>query len=128
MQSIRAWLKANPGEAASVMAQNPSYVFFRELAGDGPLGAEGAVLTPARSLAVDPAFLPLGAPLFVDLDPGTGERLRRLVIAQDTGGAIKGPVRGDFFWGTGVAAGEAAGRMQAKGRFYLLLPRGVPVS
>ncbi len=130
MQSIRAWLKANPDAAPEVMAENPSYVFFRELAGDGPIGAQGAVLTPARSLAVDPLFLPLGAPVFLDLEhPDTpGGRLRRLVVAQDTGGAIRGPVRGDLFWGTGAQAGDVAGRMQARGSFYLLLPRGLPGS
>ncbi|MBI1775610.1 MAG: MltA domain-containing protein [Proteobacteria bacterium] len=130
MQTIRAWLSANPAEAASVMDLNPSYVFYRALAGDGPLGAEGAVLTPSRSLAVDPAFLPLGVPVFIDLEhpDTTGGRLRRLVVAQDTGGAIKGPVRGDLFWGTGAAAGELAGRMQAQGIFYILLPRSIPAS
>jgi membrane-bound lytic murein transglycosylase A len=129
MQSIRAWLKANPNDAPAVMATNPSYVFFRALAGDGPIGAEGAVLTAGRSIAVDPAFLPLGAPIYVDLgEPDGGGRLSRLLVAQDTGGAIRGPVRGDFFWGTGADAGERAGRMQAHGRFYLLLPRSLPAS
>ena len=104
MQSIRAWLMANPGEAAAVMNLNPSYVFFRTLEGDGPLGGEGVALTPGRSLAVDRAFLAMGLPVWLDaedpLDPAA--RVRRLMVAQDTGGAIKGPVRGDVFWGHGT--------------------------
>jgi membrane-bound lytic murein transglycosylase A len=127
MQSIRAWLAAHPDEAAAVMDENPSYVFFRELKGDGPLGAEGVVLTPGRSLAVDPTFLPYGVPLWLDAEDaaeGNG-RLRRLVIAQDTGGAIRGPVRGDVFWGYGKDAAERAGTMKDRGTYYMLLPRAV---
>ena len=127
MQSIRAWLAANPGEAAAVMNLNPSYVFFRTLEGDGPLGSEGVPLTPGRSLAVDRAFLAMGLPVWLDvedpLDPA--RRVRRLVVAQDTGGAIKGPVRGDVFWGHGAEAAERAGRMRSRGRYWVLLPRGV---
>jgi membrane-bound lytic murein transglycosylase A len=126
MQSIRAWLAANPDEAGKVMNLNPSYVFFRKLDGDGPLGSEGVVLTPGRSLAVDRAFLAMGLPIWLDaedpLDPAA--RVQRLVVAQDTGGAIKGPVRGDLFWGHGAEAAERAGRMRSQGRFWILLPRG----
>ena len=125
MQSIRAWLAAHPTEAASVMNLNPSYVFFRTLTGDGPLGSEGVVLTPGRSLAVDRAFLAMGLPVWLDaedpLDPA--QRVRRLMVAQDTGGAIRGPVRGDVFWGHGVDAAERAGRMRSRGRYWILLPR-----
>jgi membrane-bound lytic murein transglycosylase A len=121
MQSIRAWLKAHPDRAQAVMDENPSYVFFRELAGDGPLGSEGVVLTPGRSLAVDTSFVPLGVPVFVDAGAG----LRRLMVAQDTGGAIRGPVRGDVFWGAGAAAESRAGTMRLKGGYYLLLPKSV---
>jgi membrane-bound lytic murein transglycosylase A len=125
MQSIRAWLMANPGEAAAVMNLNPSYVFFRTLDGDGPLGSEGVPLTPGRSLAVDRAFLAMGVPVWLDaedpLDPA--RRVRRLMVAQDTGGAIKGPVRGDVFWGHGADAAERAGRMRSRGRYWVLLPR-----
>ncbi len=129
MQSIRAWLSANPKEAAEVMNTNPSFVFFRELSGDGPLGAQGVALTPGRSLAIDPSFMPLGAPVWLELEdvPGEGSKtgpVRRLVVAQDTGGAIRGPVRGDLFWGYGDVAADRAGRMKAKGRYFLLLPRG----
>ncbi len=127
MQSIRAWLASHPDEAAAVMAKNPSYVFFRALDGDGPLGAEGTVLTPGRSLAVDRAFLTMGLPVWLDaedpLDPRL--RVRRLLISQDTGGAIRGPVRGDIFWGYGAEAAERAGRMRSSGEYWLLIPRTV---
>jgi len=122
MQSIRGWLTAHPGEARKLMDENPSYVFFRELTGPGPVGAEGVVLTAGRSLAIDRSFLPLGVPLWLDGETGD---LRRLVVAQDTGGAIRGPVRGDLFWGHGAEAGSAAGAMKARGAYYLLLPRRV---
>ena len=131
LQSIRAWLAAHPKEAASVLALNPSYVFFRALEGDGPVGAQEVALTPGRSLAVDRRFLPLGVPLWLDItapsaNSGAPDRaLRRLVVAQDTGGAIRGPVRGDLFWGFGADAESIAGRMKHTGRYYLLLPRGV---
>jgi membrane-bound lytic murein transglycosylase A len=126
MQSIRAWLAANPRDARHVMETNPSYVFFRVIEGDGPLGSEGVALTPGRSLAVDRSFLPMGVPLWLDaedpLDPTA--RVRRVVMAQDTGGAIRGVVRGDVFWGAGADAAERAGRMRARGRYWLLLPAG----
>jgi membrane-bound lytic murein transglycosylase A len=132
MQAIRAWLLANPAKAPEIMAKNRSYVFFREqpeLAGaPGPLGAQGVPLTPGRSLAVDRRFLPLGAPLWLDASAPypEGERpLRRLLVAQDTGGAIRGPVRGDLFWGSGPLAEHLAGHMQSTGRLFLLLPRGL---
>ncbi|HEX6980639.1 MAG TPA: MltA domain-containing protein [Alphaproteobacteria bacterium] len=127
MQSIRAWLAANPDAAASLMNANPSYVFFRELDGDGPIGSEGVVLTPGRSLAVDRTFIPMGVPVWLDAeDPlDANARLQRLMVAQDTGGAIRGAVRGDVFWGYGPEATERAGRMRQTGRYFLLLPRGV---
>ncbi len=128
MQSIRAWLGANPAEAPALMARNPSFIFFRILDGDGPVGAQGAALTPGRSLAVDPRFVPLGIPLWLDtadpLDPN--RPFRRLMIAQDTGSAIKGPVRGDIFFGYGTAAAARAGRMNRRGRYYLLLLKPRP--
>ena len=127
MQSIRSWLAAHPDQAASIMAVNASYVFFRELGADGPIGAEGVALTAGRSLAVDRRFLPLGAPVWLDtmapLDPA--RRLQRLMVAQDTGSAIKGPVRGDVFWGHGRQAARRAGQMKQRGRYFLLLPRSV---
>ncbi len=128
LQSIRAWLAENPEEAAAVMATNPSFVFFRELEGEGPLGTMGVALTPGRSLAIDRSLLPLGAPVWIDGSApsadGNGDQvLRRLMVAQDTGGAIKGPVRGDVFWGHGADAEAIAGHMKHEGRLWLLLPR-----
>jgi membrane-bound lytic murein transglycosylase A len=127
MQSIRDWLHAHPDEAQAVMDLNPSYIFFTRLDGPGPLGAQGVPLTPGRSLAIDRRMLPLGAPMWLDaadpLDPTT--RLRRLMVAQDTGGAIKGAVRGDVFWGHGAEAEAHAGPMKSPGSFWLLLPHGV---
>jgi membrane-bound lytic murein transglycosylase A len=124
LQTISAWIKAHPTEGAALMDENPSYVFFREIAGDGPLGSQGEVLTPGRSLAVDRDFIPLGVPIWLDVD-NAGERLRRLMVAQDTGGAIRGPVRGDVFWGFGEEAEAHAGPMKARGEYYLLLPKTV---
>ncbi|MDR3450439.1 MAG: murein transglycosylase A [Alphaproteobacteria bacterium] len=123
MPGIRAWLAAHPDQAQQIMNANPSYVFFRRLPDNQILGAEGVALTPGRSLAVDPAFVPLGAPLWLDTVDGQGASLRRLMVAQDTGGAIKGPVRGDVFWGAGEDAAMQAGAMQSRGRYYLLLPK-----
>ncbi|MFQ5955041.1 MAG: murein transglycosylase A [Kiloniellales bacterium] len=127
MQGIRGWLTANPERGRQIMARNGRFVFFRELHGDGPIGSQGVALTPGRSLAVDPAFLPLGAPLWLDTHwPGEpGRPLRRLVVAQDSGAAIKGPVRGDLFWGFGDPALRQAGRMKSPGRLHLLLPRAL---
>lgn len=130
MQSIRHWLEANPQEAETVMSTNRSYVFFRELEGEGPLGTMGVALTPGRSMAIDRQHLPLGAPLWLDGaapgPEGEGDRpLQRLLIAQDTGGAIKGPVRGDVFWGYGAEAELTAGHMKHEGRLWLLLPNEV---
>ena len=123
MQSIRQWLADNPARADALMRANPSYVFFREILGDGPLGSEGVALTPGRSLAVDRSQIALGVPVWLDaedpLDPT--QRVRRLLVAQDTGGAIRGIVRGDVFWGAGEDAAERAGRMRARGRFWVLL-------
>lgn len=125
MQSIRTWLAKHPREAAEIMAQNPSFIFFRRQQGENPIGAQGVPLTPGRSLAVDRRFVPLGIPLWlVTRDPVPPHRpLRRLMVAQDTGSAIKGAVRGDVFWGSGQEAARRAGRMREQGRYYLLLPK-----
>lgn len=125
MQSIRGWLEAHPAEARELMNLNPSYVFFEEVKGEGPLGAQNVPLTAGRSLAVDRTKIPYGTPLWLDIEQPVPEidRLRRLVIAQDTGGAIKGPIRGDYFWGYGDEAEHNAGLMKASGRYWLLLPR-----
>jgi membrane-bound lytic murein transglycosylase A len=124
MPGIRAWLAAHPAETKDILDANPSYVFFREIVGDGPVGSEGVVLTPGRSLAVDPKFLPLGAPFWLDAAADDGQ-IRRLLIAQDTGGAIRGPVRGDVFWGHGPDAERRAGTLRARGGYFLLLPKTV---
>ncbi len=125
LQSLKAWLRAHPEDAKALMDADASYVFFRELTGDGPIGAEGVALTPGRSLAVDPKFVLLGLPLWLDIASPQGgqQRIRRLVVAQDIGAAIKGPLRGDLFWGHGAEAEAMAGRMRSKGSYYLLLPR-----
>lgn len=131
LQTIRAWLEAHPDEAAEVMRKNASYVFFQVLEGEGPLGAEGVPLTAGRSLAVDRSYIPLGAPVWLAggmPSPKDGEpdrKLRRLLVTQDTGGAIRGPVRGDVFWGFGDDAEAVAGRMKHQGKIWLLLPKSV---
>ncbi|MEK9755052.1 MAG: murein transglycosylase A [Rhodospirillaceae bacterium] len=128
MPAIRQWMIANPVAGQALMRKNRSFVFFKVLKTEGPIGAEGTQLTPLRSLAVDRRFIPLGAPVWlVTTDPGVrpAKPLRRLVMAQDTGSAIKGPVRGDLFWGYGAAAGDKAGIMKERGRYFLLLPRSL---
>jgi len=121
MQSIRAWMAANPEAGRALMRENRSYVFFQELTGPGPLGALGRPVTANVSVAADSRFVPLGAPvLLTGMDD---PRANGLWIAQDTGGAIRGPNRFDTFWGAGPEAAAIAGAMQARGRAYILLPR-----
>jgi len=126
MQGIKAWAAANPQRLQDALNQNASYVFFRELpALEGPIGALGVPLEAGYSIAVDPKFVPLGAPLFLATTyPLSPQPLERLVMAQDTGGAIRGAVRADFFWGSGAEAGALAGRMRQPGRLWVLWPRG----
>jgi membrane-bound lytic murein transglycosylase A len=129
MPTIREWLKAHPAETRPVLEKNPSYVFFQELKGEGPMGAEGVPLTPGRSLAVDLKYMPLGVPVWIAGGmPGlTGDqpdrKLHRLLVAQDTGGAIRGPVRGDVFYGFGPEAESVAGRMKHRGKLWVMLPK-----
>lgn len=125
MQAIRTWLATHPQQAPALMRMNGSYVFFRLIDGEGPIGAQGVALTPGRSVAVDPSFVPYGVPVWLETtDPLLGGTpLRRLVVAQDTGGAIKGPIRGDLFWGSDETAAAGAGLMKQDGRWFLLLPR-----
>jgi membrane-bound lytic murein transglycosylase A len=127
MGSIRAWLAANPAKARAVLTKNRSFVFFREIQGPGPIGAQGVALSAGRSLAVDRKFLPLGVPLFVAADDPAGRLapVRRLMVAQDTGGAIRGPVRGDIFFGHGDHAAATAGQARLRGRYWILLPVSV---
>lgn len=130
MQGIQSWARENPDKLDELLNANPSYVFFRELPAtidpdEGPIGALGVPLTPGRSLAVDPRHVPLGAPVFLSTTyPASGKPLRRLMLAQDTGGAIRGIVRADFFWGFGAQAGAQAGRMKQQGQMWVLLPPG----
>jgi membrane-bound lytic murein transglycosylase A len=123
-EMIRAWVRRNPAEGLELLRVNPSYVFFRELRGvpadAGPLGAMNRSITPLRTVAVDPAFTPLGAPVWIE--KGGAEPMRRLMIAQDTGAAIKGAQRADIFFGTGDAAGALAGEVKDPGRMVVLLP------
>ncbi|MEQ9146201.1 MAG: MltA domain-containing protein [Parvibaculaceae bacterium] len=130
MQTIRDWLAANPDEARTILEANQSYIFFNAVPirdrSLGPAGAGGVPLSPGRSLAVDRRLHALGAPIWLSADlPGAPQTDHRLMIAQDTGSAIRGAVRGDFFWGSGAAAGDMAGEMKAKGRFWALLPVGL---
>ncbi len=132
MQSIRAWLKAHPQRADALMNANPSYVFFGERQEipleQGPIGTLGVPLTPMRSLAVDRAFIGLGVPIYITtVDPVEQKPIQRLFLAQDTGGAIKGPVRADIFFGWGGDAQERAGLMKSSGVAWLLLPRLQPL-
>jgi membrane-bound lytic murein transglycosylase A len=130
MQNIKAWAAANPHKLQDALNANPSYIFFRELRGEeeGPSGALGVPLTAEYSLAVDRRFVPLGAPVYLATTyPLSDERLERLMAAHDTGGAIRGPIRADFFWGSGADAGSLAGRMRQQGRMWLLWPRGEPL-
>ena len=127
MQGIKNWAQRYPEKLGALLAQNPSYVFFRELPNglSAPLGALGVPLTEAYSIAVDPRTVPLGAPVFLSTTyPNTSEPLNRLMLAQDTGGAIKGAVRADFFWGFGEQAGVQAGRMRQSGQMWVLFPKG----
>ncbi|KQV51443.1 murein transglycosylase A [Massilia sp. Root335] len=132
-QGIKAWIAAHPERRQELLDVNPSYVFFREERlpdpSVGPKGALGVPLTPARSVAVDPSFLPLGAPLFLATTAPAGDApMQRLVMAQDTGGAIKGAVRADFFFGFGAQAADDAGRMKQRGQIWALLPRPAAVA
>ena len=127
MQGIKEWARRNPNKVQEFLNANPSYVFFRVLPNQlsGPLGALGVPLTAERSIAVDQRVVPLGVPVYLATTwPNTSEPLNRLMVAQDTGGAINGGVRADFFWGFGDAAGAQAGRMKQQGRMWVLLPKG----
>ncbi len=123
-QEIAAYVRGNPRAGRALLHTNPSYVFFRRIstldAKDGPIGAMGRSITTLRSVAIDPRFTPLGAPVWVEKDGR--DPIRSLMVAQDTGGAIKGMQRADIFYGTGAAAGDAAGTVKDPGRLVVLLP------
>jgi membrane-bound lytic murein transglycosylase A len=126
-QGIRRWMEDHPERISELLAVNPRYIFFREIEGDGPIGAAGVALTPGRSLAVDLRYLPVDVPLWLDAanPEKDAPRLQRLMLAQDTGSAIRGVVRGDFYWGSGDAALAKAGRMKSEGGYWLLLPKAL---
>jgi len=126
MQGIQAWARANPARVTELLNQNASYVFFRELPAEltGPLGALGVPLTERRSVAIDSRFVPLGAPVYLATTwPLSSRPLNRLMLGQDTGGAIRGAIRADFFWGFGPEAAREAGRMRQPLRMWVLLPK-----
>lgn len=126
MQGIKNWARNNPNKLRELLNSNPSYVFFRELPAGlpGPLGALGVPILPEKSVAVDAKFVPLGAPVFLSTtEPNSAKPLKRMMMAQDTGGAIKGGVRADFFWGAGFDAGAKAGAMKQAGKIWVLLPK-----
>lgn len=123
MQAIRKWLIENPKHGEKLMHKNKRYIFFKTGKDTDAVGSMGVALTPRRSLAVDADFVPLGSFLWLDTVAPDGTPLQRLVTAQDTGAAIKGLVRGDFFWGTGEKALKEAGRMKSKGTYFILKPK-----
>lgn len=126
MQGIKNWARNNLAKLRDLLNSNPSYVFFRELPAGlpGPLGALGVPILGERSVAVDPKFIPLGAPIFLSTtEPNSTKPLKRMMMAQDTGGAIKGGVRADFFWGAGPDAGAKAGAMKQSGKIWVFLPK-----
>jgi membrane-bound lytic murein transglycosylase A len=123
MQAIRDWIRANPDQGRALMRENLSYVFFKELTGPGPLGALNVPVTPRGSVAADPNYTPLGAPIY--LSKADRQEVDGIWVAQDTGGAIKGPNRFDTFWGAGAQAVAVAGGMSASGEALILVPKGV---
>ena len=138
MQGIADWGRRNPDKLTALLDENPSYVFFREVPApalgtleatiDGPIGSLGVPLSRERTVAVDTRSIPLGAPVYLATTrPLSDTPLERLMLAQDTGGAIRGAVRADFFWGFGDEAGREAGRMRQQGRLWLLWPAGAPL-
>lgn len=129
MQGIRAYLDAHPEEREAIINQNQSFVFFRKLTMDAALGSQGVALTPGYSLAIDKEWIPMGAPLWLSTsvpnsrNPDINKPMHRLMIAQDTGGAIRGKIRGDVYWGGGDKASVIAGHMKNEGHYWLLLPK-----
>ena len=125
-KALKNWARNNLDKLRDLLNSNPSYVFFRELPAGlpGPLGALGVPIAAERSVAIDPKYVPLGAPIFLSTtQPNSQIPLKRLMVAQDTGGAIKGGVRADFFWGAGNEAGAKAGAMKQQGKIWVLLPK-----
>jgi membrane-bound lytic murein transglycosylase A len=132
MIAVRDWLRGHPDQATEFMNRNTRYIFFRRIqtagANDGPIGAMGVSLTAGRSIAVDQGYIPMGSPVWLDLKDPDNVELQRLVVAQDVGGAITGPVRGDYFWGHGEDAFHKAARMKSQGSYFVFIPRPVAAS
>ena len=127
MDNIRDWLRKNDKDAKESMQLNNRFIFHKIVEADGPIGAMGLPLVAGRSLAVDKDFIPLGVMVWLETYTPDGKRLNKLVMAQDIGGAIKGAIRGDYFWGYGEEAFINAGKMNSKGKYYLLLPKNIEV-
>ena len=123
MVAVKKWLDENPMLAKKLILENERYIFFRDVSGDGPIGAFGVPLTPERSVAVDNEYIPLGLPLFLDTSDADGYAFQHTVVAQDIGSAIKGAIRADLFWGRGESAFSMAGRQHSQGSFYIFLPK-----
>jgi membrane-bound lytic murein transglycosylase A len=123
MQAIRDWIRANPDQGRELMRENLSYIFFKELVGPGPPGALNVPVTPRATVAADPNYVPLGAPIYIH--HADRREVDGLWVAQDVGGAIKGPNRFDTFWGSGAEAATIAGGMSANGQSLILVPKGV---
>ena len=123
MNSVKKWLDANPTKTQQLILENDRFIFFRDIEGEGPVGAMGVPLTPERSIAVDPEYIPLGLPLYLDTKDADGQDIEKTVIAQDIGAAIKGAIRADIFWGRGEMAFSKAGRQHSNGSYYIFLPK-----
>lgn len=127
MPKIREWLKKNGDKAKANMLLNDRFIFHQIVKADGPLGAMGLPLFAGRALAVDRSYIPLGSMMWLETTAPDGSQLNKMVMAEDVGAAIKGAVRGDYFWGHGEKALEQAGRMNTQGRYYILIPKGAEV-
>jgi membrane-bound lytic murein transglycosylase A len=122
MPAIKKWLVKNPKPAKKLMEENPRFIFFKIIEGEGPIGAQGVPLTPMRSIAVDRNYISLGTPLWIETNSPDGDSINKIVMAQDMGAAINGAIRADYFWGFGEKAFNMAGRMKSSGKYYILLP------
>ena len=123
MNAVKKWLDTHPNETKKLILENDRSIFFREVIGEGPIGAMGVPLTPERSIAVDPEYIPLGLPLYIDTTDADGQDFKKTAIAQDIGSAIKGAIRADIFWGGGERAFSKAGRQHSNGSYYIFLPK-----
>lgn len=123
MNAVKLWLDTHPIQTSKLILENDRYIFFRDIDGEGPVGAMGVPLTPERSIAVDPEYIPLGLPIFLNTNDADGQKIEKLTIAQDVGAAIKGAIRADIFFGKGEKAFSKAGRQHSTGQYFILLPK-----